>query len=323
MKIAIVGATGLVGQTLLNILEEKHYTDNNQIYLYASEKSVGKIIKIAHKNYKILSLEDVYQVDFAFFCTSAGVSKQYSHKFMQKGAIVIDNSSAYRRNPKIPLVIPEINFDCVNDKTKLIANPNCSTIALALPVFAISKKKKINRIIISTYQAVSGAGSKGLFDLEYGSEIKFNHIIKNNIIPQIDRFLADKSTFEEDKIRFELNKIIGKKINISATCVRVPITNCHSESVNIEFDKNTSCESIKEMLLFQEGIMVVDDPKHNIYPMPIYAEKNDNILVGRIRKDKSKPKCINMFLCMNNIRKGAALNAVQIMEKILQQKNTK
>lgn len=321
MNIAIVGATGLVGQTVLQILGEKNMLSGNNIFLFATEKSNGKILK--YKNFEFavrtLCIENLQtHFDFAIFSAGSNVSKVWAKKFVQKGAVVIDNSSAFRRMKNVPLVVPEINFDDISSKTKIIANPNCSTIGLSLPIFAISCVKKINRIIVSTYQAASGAGNSGILDLENKTKNKFPYVLTDNLIPQIDKFLPSGYSFEEDKLMFELNKILHSDIKISATAVRVPISNCHSESVNIELEKSCSKKAFVSCFEDTSGITLIDDLSKNLYPMPIFAQKTDNILVGRIRKDKSQKNCYNMFLCMNNIRKGAALNAVQILEKYIQ-----
>jgi len=321
MKIAIVGATGLVGRTMLEILCEHNLIDDNTILLYASKMSHGKTISIAGKTFVVQELCDEYieNVDYALFSAGKNVSKKYAQKFAKLGAVVVDNSSAFRRYKKVPLVVPEINFEDIAEGTKIIANPNCSTIALALPMFAISKLAKIKRIVVSTYQAVSGAGQTALLDLEHGTTNKFCCPIIDNLIPQIDRFLKNGYTFEEDKMQFELKKILHHtSMQITTTAVRVPITNSHSESVNFELSKNVSIRRIKQTLNEQNGVLVTDNPSTNLYPMPKLANLTDDILVGRIRKDYSKANCYNMFLCMNNIRKGAALNAVQIMEKLIQ-----
>lgn len=327
MKIAIVGATGLVGRTMLEILSEKNLIENNKIYLYASARSAGKIISVAGHNFVVRELDEdlIEKVDFALFSAGKVVSKQYAPLFAKMGAYVIDNSSAFRRYKNVPLVVPEINFCDIDEKTRIIANPNCSTIALAIPMFAIGKIAQIKRIIVSTYQAVSGAGQGGLLDLEYGTTNKFPHPIADNLIPHIDKFLPNGYTFEEDKMQFELKKILhDPTIKITTTAVRVPITNSHSESVNIELSQRVSITRIKQTLSNQEGVLVTDNPATNLYPMPKLSNLTDNILVGRIRKDYSLQNSYNIFLCMNNIRKGAALNAVQIMQKLIQKtQNTK
>lgn len=320
MKIAIVGATGLVGREMLKILAEKNLLNNNKIFLYASAKSEGKILQVDDNEFVVHELlpETVEKVDFALFSAGKNISKQYAKQFAKLGAIVIDNSSAFRRHKNVPLVVPEINFEDILDTTKIIANPNCSTICLALPLFAIEQLAQIERVVVSTYQAVSGAGNLGLLDLENNTNNKFAYKITDNLIPQIDKFLKNGYTFEEDKMIFELKKILHlKDLNITATAVRVPISNCHSESVNFTTHKALKTSTIQNAMIKQQGILLVDNPETNLYPMPKLANMTDDILVGRIRKDYSHKNAYNMFLCMNNLRKGAALNAVQIMEKII------
>lgn len=320
MKIAIVGATGLVGREMLKILHEKNLIENNNIFLYASKHSAGKIVEIAERKFCVLELcpENIEKVDYALFSAGSKVSKEYAKQFAKLGAFVIDNSSAFRRHKNVPLVVPEINFEDILPTTKIIANPNCSTICLALPMFAIAKMRKIKRIVVSTYQAVSGAGQVGILDLENNTNNKFPYKITDNLIPQIDVFKSNGYTFEEDKIIFELKKILhNQKIKITSTAVRVPISNCHSESVNITLCSTASVQSIKNWMTSQSGVLLVDNPETQLYPMPKLAALTDNVLVGRIRKDYSNRNSFNMFLCMNNLRKGAALNAVQILEKLI------
>lgn len=320
MNIAIVGATGLVGREILKILNEKGFLKNNKIFLYASEKSNNKKICMENKRYvvKTLTKENlINNYDFVFFSAGSKISKMWACEFTRRGAIVIDNSSAFRRENSVPLVVPEIN-GCLALKNSVIANPNCSTIGASLPIFVISKLYKIKRIVISTYQAVSGAGNKGIKDLKNKTTNKFKQPIHNNLIPQIDVVLSNGYTFEEDKMNFELKKILNNShIKISATCVRVPIFNCHSESIMMEFDTKPDITKIKQKLKRQHGIKIIDNPLKNKYPMPIYADKNDNVWVGRFRKDSSSTHAISFFISFDNIRKGASLNAVQIMEYII------
>lgn len=317
MNIAIVGATGLVGREILKILGEYGYINGeNKIYLYASEKSDGKCVyinkkKLTVKSLKYENLKEKY--DFVLFSAGASISKKWAMEFVNRGAVVIDNSSAFRRDKSVPLVVPEINGNKIKD-AKIIANPNCSTIGISLPLFAISKKYKIKRVIVSTYQAVSGAGKKGINDLVLKQNNKFYYNIFNNLLPQIDKPLKNKYTLEEDKMIFELRKILNNNsIKISATCVRVPIKNCHSESVFLELGKKPNLKIVKKTLYNQNGVYVVDNLLKNKYPMPIIANGKNDVFIGRIRKDLSCDNAISMFLCFDNLRKGAALNAVQIM----------
>lgn len=321
MKIAIIGASGLVGRTVLKILDEQGYLKNNKIVLYASDKHAN--CQFNYKNYnfilKKLCQENIdSDISFAFFCAGSVVSKLWAKKFAQNGTIVIDNSSAFRRFRNIPLVIPEINMDSVNLSHKIIANPNCSTIGLCLVLHYLEQLAPIKRVIVSTYQAVSGAGQKGIDDLLNNKNDKFVYPIENNLLPHIDVFLNNGYTKEEDKIMFETSKILNKKIAISATAVRVPIKNCHSESINIEFEKPLSINKIRENLANKPGLVLLDDTKHNLYPMPLQSNENDSVFVGRIRKDYSQKNSINLFICFDNLRKGAGLNAVQIMNKYIE-----
>jgi len=316
LNIAIIGATGLVGREIIKILQEKDLIEGNKIILYASQKSAGKIMIIGKQKYNVvpLSKENVVSCDFALFSAGSSVAKQYAPLFSKKGAFVIDNSSAFRRYKNIPLVVPEINANKINAKTKIIASPNCSTIGLVLAIAPLLAKKQIERIVVSTYQAVSGAGQKAINDYLSNSTTKLEAPIAGNLIPKIDRFLYGGNTFEEDKLIFETNKILNTNIKISATCVRVPIINCHSESINITFKTQTSAIMAQNLLKNGQRIEICE------LPMPILANSSDSVFIGRIRKDKSSLNTLNMFICFNNLRKGAALNVVEIMEYIIKNK---
>lgn len=322
MNIAIIGATGLVGREILKILFQKKLIKNNNIYLYASKASENKKIKVGKYEFFVRELSEnnlINKYDFALFSAGKVVSKRWADVFVKKGAIVIDNSSEYRRNKEIPLVVPEINSREVKNK-RIIANPNCSTIGASLPIFAIKKHYKIKKIIISTYQAVSGAGKRGIDDLKHNTKNKFNYNIKNNLIPQIDEFLSNGYTFEEDKMNFELKKILNdKKLNVSATCVRVPIKNCHSESVYVELDKIPNLKLIEQSMKEVGGMTVLEDSGNKL-PMPGLANNSNDVFVGRLRHDTANAKAISFFISFDNIRKGAALNAVQIMEFLISKK---
>lgn len=323
MNIAIVGATGLVGREVIKILEEKDLVDGNNITLFASSKSAGKTINIngnCHRVKELCNKNINDRFDFAIFTAGSEVSLKWANKFVKNGAWVIDNSSAFRRTKGVPLVVPEINFMPIQ-KAKIIANPNCSTIGASIPIKILDDLFGVKRIIISTYQAVSGAGQTGVEDLKNGTTNKFKYNIKDNLIPQIDKEINNGYTFEEDKMDFELKKILNNKnLKISATCVRVPITNCHSESVNVECKKEPSVELFKQKICNTKGIKLVDDLKNGQYPMPSLANGGNDILIGRIRKDTSNKNSINFFICFDNLRKGAALNAVQIMEYLIRLK---
>lgn len=322
LKIAIVGATGLVGQTFLEVLEEKQIHANYT--LFASAKSEGKIIKFMNKEYEVQELTkdipfDSY--DYALFSAGSKIAKEYAPLFAKHGATVIDNSSAFRMDKSIPLVVPEINFEDALDNLGIIANPNCSTIQAVLPLKAIDQKYKLKRVIYSTYQAVSGAGKLGIDDLLQDKVEKFPYHIKSNVIPQIDTFEENGYTKEELKMINETRKILKHpKLAITATCARVPILNSHSESINVETEYPFKIEDIKHYLNSFEGIIVTDDIKNNIYPLNTIANGTDNVYIGRIRRDYSVENGLNFWCVADNIRKGAASNAVQILEKLIQKR---
>lgn len=323
MIIAIVGATGLVGREILKILDQKNFLENNDVFLYASKRSQNKKLKINNKKFVVRTLCEQHlenNYDYVFFSAGKEISLKWANEFVKRGAVVIDNSSAFRRDKNIPLVVPEINGEnSIN--SNIIANPNCSTIGVSVPLYAISKIYKIKKVIISTYQAVSGAGQKGKDDLKFKTSKKFPYVIYNNLIPQIDNGLENNYTYEEDKMDYELKRILNEdEILVSATCVRVPISNCHSESVFVEFDEIVDIGKIKNTLKVQEGMMVFDNLNQDIYPMPIIANERNEIFVGRLRYGDSSKRSITFFISFDNIRKGAGLNAVQIMECILNQK---
>ena len=318
MKIAVVGATGLVGRKVLYLLEQKKICKASELVLFASSKSNGALIDFKGEKVIVNELknENIKKYDYAIFCAGGTVSKMYAKIFARKGCVVIDNSSAFRRNKNVPLVVPEINMcDIVN--CGIIANPNCSTIGASLPLFAILKKYEIKRVIISTYQAVSGAGKTAIDDLKNNTTNKLNYLIKDNLIPQIDKPLKNGYTYEEDKMNYELQKILHKKLAISTTCVRVPVKNCHSETINIELNKKPNLKTIKDLLANMQGVELIDDLQNNKYPMPLIANGQESVFVGRIRKDISCENAINIFISFDNILKGASLNAVQILEKLI------
>ena len=297
-KVAIVGATGLVGRNILKVLEEKNF-QNIQYTLFASSKSAGTKLEFLGQNYIVCELkEDSFNIGFDYGC------------------IVIDNSSAFRMDENVPLVVPEVNPEKIFENKGIIANPNCSTIQAMLPLKVLDDKYKIKRIVYSTYQAVSGAGKKGLEDLEKGEEGTFY----NNCVPHIDVFLDDGYTKEEHKMINETRKILNKpNLPITATCVRVPVQNCHSESINVEFENEIDIYEIKTLLQNSEGIILADDVENNIYPLARKANGNDEVFVGRIRRDFSITNGLNFWCVADNLRKGAASNAVQILERILKQ----
>ena len=306
----------------LEVLEEKQIHANYT--LFASAKSEGKIIKFMNKEYEVQELTkdipfDSY--DYALFSAGSKIAKEYAPLFAKHGAIVIDNSSAFRMDKSVPLVVPEINFEDALDNLGIIANPNCSTIQADLPLKAIDKKYKLKRVIYSTYQAVSGAGKLGIDDLLQDKVEKFPYHIKSNVIPQIDTFEENGYTKEELKMINETRKILKHpKLAITATCARVPILNSHSESINVETEYPFKIEDIKHYLNSFEGIIVTDDIKNNIYPLNTIANGTDNVYIGRIRRDYSVENGLNFWCVADNIRKGAASNAVQILEKLIQKR---
>ena len=324
-KVAIVGATGLVGRTVLKVLEEKNMSYLNYT-LFSSEKSSGSKINFFNMNYIVCKLDERsfnQNFDFAFFCAGGSVSEKYIPIAVSKGCTVIDNSSVFRMAEDVPLVVPEVNSECIFNNKGVIANPNCSTIQAVLPLKPLDDNYKIKRIIYSTYQAVSGAGRLGIEDLEKKSNNdnlqKFSYSIYNNCIPHIDDFTQDGYTKEEHKMINETRKILNKPhLPITATAVRVPVVNCHGESLNVEFEEDFDIYDIKVMLQNFPGIIVVDDPEKNYYPLASKANGNNEVFVGRIRRDFSVNYGINLWVVADNLRKGAATNAVQILEKLIQ-----
>lgn len=326
-KIAIVGATGVVGRTVLKVLEEKSFYNCSYV-LFSSKKSAGNKIEFLGQNYIIQELTDTsftnIKFDFAIFCAGGKVSEKYVPIAASTGCIVIDNSSVFRMNEKVPLVVPEVNSEKISENTGIIANPNCSTIQAVVALKPLDDKYSIKRIVYSTYQAVSGAGMAGIEDLENGIKgiepQKFPYPIFNNCIPQIDDFTSDGYTKEEYKMINETRKILNKpNLPITATTVRVPVKNCHSESINVEFEKDFDIYDIKILLQNSPGIILIDDIERNYYPICSKADGNDEVFVGRIRRDFSVKNGINLWVVADNLRKGAATNAVQILEYLIKQ----
>ncbi|MDD2294635.1 MAG: aspartate-semialdehyde dehydrogenase [Eubacteriales bacterium] len=325
-NLAVVGATGLVGTTFLKVLEERSFPFEN-LYLMASAKSAGSIVVFKGKEYVVEELnEDSFQkqIDIALFSAGGGTSQRYAPVAAASGCIVVDNSSAWRMNPEVPLIVPEVNPETISDAIKgIIANPNCSTIQAMLPIKALHDAYKVKRIVYSTYQSVSGAGVKGLRDLEEGlngNDIcqAFPHPIAGNCIPHIDVFLENGYTKEEMKMVNETRKILGdESIRITATTVRVPVRGSHSESINLEFEKPFELEEARARLAEMKGLVLMDDPKNNCYPLARDAEGSDSVYVGRVRRDFSVDNGLNLWCVADNIRKGAATNAVQIAELLI------
>ena len=329
-KLAIVGATGVVGQMVLKILEEKNLPISEYI-LFASSKSAGKKVSFMNREYTIQELTEHSfddHIDFAIFSAGSDTSKKYTPIAASKGCIVIDNSNAFRMDKDVPLVVPEVNPEEIFKHHNIISNPNCSTIQAVVALKPLDDKYNIKRIIYSTYQAVSGAGSKGIHDLENGINHyinnkkyeleKFYYPIFNNCIPHIDTFLENGYTKEEQKMINETRKILKKPdLKITATAVRVPVFNSHSESINIEFEKDYDLNELKQTLKNSPSVIIKDDISNNIYPLEADSTGYDDIFVGRIRRDYSVISGVNLWVVADNIRKGAASNAIQILEHLL------
>ena len=323
-QVAIVGSTGLVGRTVLKVLEEKNFK-NCTYTLFSSKKSAGSKIVFMGQNYIIQELTESsfnFKFDYAIFCAGGTVSEKFIPIAVESGCTVIDNSSFYRMKSDVPLVVPEVNPEKILDNKGIIANPNCSTIQAVVALKPLDQKYHIKRVVYSTYQAVSGAGKAGIEDLENGfkniSPKKFPHPIFNNCLPHIDTFLDDGYTKEEYKMINETRKILNKPyLPVTATCVRVPVKNCHSESINVEFKNNFDLYEVKMLLQNSPGIILVDDIEKNYYPLASKADGSDDVFVGRIRRDYSVPYGINFWVVSDNLRKGAASNAVQILEKLI------
>lgn len=324
-----MGATGAVGSCFLNILEERKFPIKN-LRLLASERSKGKKLKFAGKAYpvEILTHDSFKDIDIVLASAGASRSLEFLPSAVKAGAVCVDNSSAFRMDKNVPLVVPEVNPEKIKENKGIIANPNCSTIQMVVALWPIHKAARIKRIVVTTFQAVSGAGQKKINELWDQSRVflakkkvtpvEFPHPIAFNLIPQIDVFLENGYTKEEIKMVNETQKIMGDaSIQVNATCVRVPVFYAHSESVNIETEKPISPDEVRKLLSKAEGVTVIDDPENKSYPMPIFAEGKDDTFVGRIRKDESIKNGISMWVVSDNIRKGAALNAIQIAERLI------
>ncbi len=318
-NLAVVGATGLVGSTILKVLEERNFPIEN-IYFLSSKKSAGSKIVFKGDEYTVEELnENSFDKDIhiALFAAGGAVSEKYAPIAVEKGVKVVDNSSVFRMHDDVPLVIPEVNPEDIKWSKGLIANPNCSTIQSILPLKPLHDKFKIKRVIYSTYQSVSGSGLGGLKDLEEGNVAFYPHQIQYNALPHIDSFLENGYTKEEMKMINETNKILhDDSIKVTATTVRVPVKFAHSVSINLEFEKPFELEEVYKALKVFPGIVVQDDVKNNVYPMAIDAEGKDEVFVGRIRRDFSLENGVNLWVVADNIRKGAATNAVQIAEEV-------
>ena len=322
MKIAIIGATGMVGEAILKVLEDRAFPVSG-LELYASPRSAGKVVRFKSEDYVINPLDetiaDAPAFKVAFFAAGGSISAKYAPLLAGAGVVVIDNSSHFRMDEGVPLVVPEINPSEAKNHKGIIANPNCSTIQAVVAMAPLHQAFKAKRVIYTTFQAVSGAGTDGIVDLEAtlkGQEHKhFAHPIANNVIPHIDVFADEGYTKEELKMINETRKILNAPdIAITATCVRVPILNSHSLSINIEFENKFDIEEVVRILNNADGVVVVDDVANNAYPMPINASGRDEVFVGRIRRDTSNPNALNIWVVADNVRKGAATNAIQIAE---------
>lgn len=328
MKVAVVGATGLVGSMMLKVLEERNFP-LSELILVASEKSVGKEIMFKNKSYKIISAADAIAKKPAIALFSAGgtTSLELAPKFAEAGTTVIDNSSAWRMDATKKLVVPEVNAHVLGVQDKIIANPNCSTIQMVVVLNPLHKQYKIKRVVVSTYQSVTGTGVKAVTQLMnerkgISGEMAYKYPIDLNVIPQIDVFLDNGYTKEEMKMVNETKKIMGDdSIALTATTVRIPVMGGHSEAVNIEFENDFDLNEVKSILGKKTpGVIVMDDIANQVYPMPMHAHNKDEVFVGRIRRDESRAKTINLWIVADNLRKGAATNAVQIAEHLLEKK---
>jgi len=324
MKVAVVGATGLVGSKMLQVLEERNFPVTELVPV-ASERSVGKEVEFKGNKYKVVSMTDgiAAQPDVAIFSAGGSTSLEWAPKFAAAGITVIDNSSAWRMDPTKKLVVPELNADALTAEDKIIANPNCSTIQMVVALNPLHKKYKINRIVVSTYQSVTGTGKKAvdqLFNERKGVEgdMAYKYQIDLNVIPQIDVFLENGYTKEEMKMVNETRKIMrDDNIRVTATTVRIPVVGGHSESVNVEFENDFDLNEVKRLLTEAPGVVLQDDPSQQLYPMPLWAHERDEVFVGRLRRDETQPKTLNMWIVSDNLRKGAATNAVQIAEYLM------
>lgn len=324
MKVAIIGATGMVGEVMLKVLAERNFPIS-ELIVVASDKSLGKEIEFKGKKYKVIGLEEALnQVpDVALFSAGGQTSLNWAPKFAEKGTTVIDNSSAWRMDGSKKLIVPEINADSLTSKDKIIANPNCSTIQLVMALAPLHKKYKIKRVVVSTYQSITGTGVKAVQQLENEfkgetGEMAYKYQIHKNAIPQCDVFEENGYTKEEMKLVRETQKILNDMtISVTATAVRIPVVGGHSEAVNVEFEKDFHLSEVRQILHQTQGIKLQDNLDTFTYPMPLYSQGKDEVFVGRIRRDESQPNSLNMWIVADNLRKGAATNTVQIAEYLV------
>ena len=325
MKIAVVGATGMVGTVMLKVLAERNFPIT-ELLVVASEASVGITLDFKGDKHTLISIQDAIlaKPDIAIFSAGGDISLQWAPKFAEVGSTVIDNSSAWRMDPTKKLVVPEINANALTSEDKIIANPNCSTIQLVMALSPLHKKYKMRRVVVSTYQSVSGTGAKAVQQMEnemagIGGEMAYPYPIHRNAIPHCDVFEENGYTKEEMKLAREPQKILDDRtFSVSATAVRIPTAGGHSESVNVEFIEDFDLSDVRRLLHETPGIVVQDNPVTNSYPMPIYAHDKDDVFVGRLRRDTTQPNTLNMWIVSDNLRKGAATNAVQIAEYLVE-----
>ena len=324
MRIAVVGATGMVGNVMLEVLAERNF-EISELLLVASKRSVGKQMQFKEENHSIIGLQDAVDAkpDIVLFSAGGSTSLEWAPKFTEVGTTVIDNSSAWRMDPRKKLVVPEVNGGVLTEEDKIIANPNCSTIQLVMTLAPLHQKYQMKRLVVSTYQSVSGTGVKAVRQLENETqgiegEMAYDYPIHRNAIPQCDIFLDNGYTKEEMKLVHESKKILrDENFSVTATAVRIPTTGGRSESVNVEFENDFTLEEVRSILENTSGIIVQDDPTNNIYPMPVFANNKDEVFVGRIRRDESQENSLNLWIVSDNLRKGAATNTVQIAEYLV------
>ncbi|TCK82727.1 aspartate-semialdehyde dehydrogenase [Albibacterium bauzanense] len=327
MKVAVVGATGLVGSMILKVLEERNFPVTELIPV-ASERSKGKEISFKGNKFKVVTADEAIALkpDIALFSAGGSTSTEFAPKFAEAGTIVVDNSSAWRMDPTKKLIVPEVNASVLTADDRIIANPNCSTIQMVVVLKPLHDKYKIKRVVVSTYQSVTGTGVKAVAQLNderagIEGEKAYPYKIDLNVIPQIDVFVENGYTKEEMKMIQETNKIMGDdSIRVTATTVRIPVIGGHSESINIEFENDFDLNEVRSILSKQSGVVVVDDPANQKYPMPLDAHEKDEVFVGRIRRDETQDNTLNLWVVADNLRKGAATNAVQVAEYLVKNK---
>lgn len=327
MRIAVVGATGMVGHVMLKVLEERNFPVS-ELFPVASARSVGKELEFKGQKYKVIGLDQAVSLkpDIAIFSAGGSTSLEWAPKFAQVGTFVVDNSSAWRMDPTKKLIVPEINADLLTKEDKIIANPNCSTIQMVMALAPLHKAYGIERLVVSTYQSITGTGVKAVLQFEnerqgIKGDMVYPHPIDKNCLPHCDVFLENAYTKEEMKLVNETRKILqDNSLRITATAVRVPVVGGHSESVNVELKKDFSIEEVVKLLNETNGVEVQDDVANNVYPMPLMAQGKNETFVGRLRRDESNPNTLNMWIVADNLRKGAATNAIQIAEYLIENK---